>query len=126
MGARQEGRDRRHHDSQIVTERRSGKERRVQCPQCGSPLLSDSRLQDGFRQTTRVCTSSACTFTQISRTVPQGKISLAPAYPLVVERSGRRYMVELPLELCHFAKLEPGGKLLLKVPARDRWILEKD
>jgi hypothetical protein len=118
--------ERRRSDSPIVSERRKKNERRKECPQCGSPLLMDSRMEPGFRQTTQVCTSSACSYTHVSRTVPLGKISLAPEYEIKVERSGQRLLVELPLELCHFAKLEPSQKLRLKAQSVTRWIIESD
>lgn len=109
----------------IVSERRSGKSRRVACPLCNSPLLVDKRQEVGFSEVTQVCTSSACSFTHVGREVPKGKIRLEPEYEIVVEKMGQRLFISLPIELCHFAKLEVKQKLRLKARDAERWVIEK-
>ena len=117
--------DRRRRIHAVGKERRGGLDRRKECPQCGSTLLCDLQKHADYQQQTLVCTSSACTYTFVQRAVPMGKINLEGSYELELQKVGKDFAIVLPLELCHFAKLEKGQKLRLKTLSKGRWNIEK-
>ena len=124
MDAPRKSSERRRRDLPVVRERRAKSERRNQCPQCGSFLFSDEAREQGFRRLTRICTSSHCDFTETHRIVPMSGLALDSEYAISLETLGKDLAFRIPLELCHFAKLQKGGKGLLKVLGNRRWSLE--
>ncbi len=109
----------------VVLERRSGRDRRKLCPQCGSPLMVHVQRLPDFTQTTSVCTSQACGYENFSRQVPVGRVPVQRRYEIPIRSSLNRLLAELPAEFCDFAKISPKSRLVLKVQSADKWILEK-
>jgi hypothetical protein len=117
--------DRRKTNHPIALERRTGRERRMICPQCSSPLLSNSHKSDIFSQRTFVCTNAGCNFTWFSRQLPAGKPGLQPFYHVDLRSTFRSLLVELPGEFCDFAGIDSKTKLILKIESAKKWVLEK-
>jgi hypothetical protein len=117
--------DRRKLNHPVALERRTGRERRMICPLCSSPLLSNKHSNEIFSQRTFVCTNGGCNFTWFSRQLPAGKPRLQPEYPVSVRSSFRTLMLELPGEFCDFTGIDSKSKFVLKVESSKRWILEK-
>jgi hypothetical protein len=117
--------DRRKTVHPVKVERRTDRERRMICPQCSSPLLSNNQKSDVFNQRTFICTNAGCNFTWFSRQLPAGKPQLQPEYALTMRSTFRSLMLELPGEFCDMAGIDSKSKLILKVASSKRWIIEK-
>lgn len=109
----------------VAVERRTGRDRRMICPQCSSPLLSNDLKNEVFNMRTFVCTNAGCNFTWYSRQLPAGKPRLQPIYFLTMRSSFRSLMLELPGEFCDFAGIDSKSKLVLKVESPKKWVIEK-
>ena len=109
----------------VTRERRAGRERRKNCPVCNSPLLSNVHKTSLYHQWTFVCTNGGCTYTELSRQVPVGKVRAEQAYELGLRTTMNSLWLELPLEFCASVGLTGASKLKLTVQSPTRWILEK-
>jgi hypothetical protein len=109
----------------VVVERRTGRERRMICPQCSSPLLSNAHKNQVFSLRSFVCTNAGCNYTWSSRQLPAGKPGLQPFYILTMRSTFRSLMLELPGEFCDLTGIDSKSKLILKMESAKKWVIEK-